>query len=281
VRNVTSEPKFAAVPSEKGGQDIFGAYEVVADWPKDLSALPGHEGWTFGAGQSVFAENSDRVFVLQRGELPNIQAPRARKLSDMGPSLFFPIGRLPWRDATVASPPTNGATGVVVEGAFQTWERAGNKMGIDGRWEHCILVFDGRGNLIEDWRQWDSMLQRPHFIAISPYDPDKNVWIIDDHKHAIHKFTHDGKTKLQTIGTYGEPGADDKHFNRPTYMDWLPDGSFVVADGYNGTRVVKFDKSGKFLMAWGEKGLLRTRSARGSSTTCTALPSIRRRGASL
>ena len=37
-------------------------------------------------------------------------------------------------------------------------------------------------------------------------------------------------------------------------MDWLPDGSFVVADGYNGTRVAKFDKDGKFLMAWGEKG---------------------------
>jgi DNA-binding beta-propeller fold protein YncE len=250
----TSGARFAAVPSEKGGQDIFGPYEVAADWPKDLSTIPAHEGWTFGAGQSVFAESPDRIFVLQRGELPNIQAPRARKLSEMAPSIFFPIGRLPWRDATTASPPGNGGTGQPAEEGIQAWERAGNKMGVDARWEHCILVFDGRGNLIEDWRQWDSMLQRPHFIAISPYDPDKNVWIIDDHKHAIHKFTHDGKTKLQTIGTYGEPGADDKHFNRPTYMDWLPDGSFVVADGYNGTRVVKFDKSGKFLMAWGEKG---------------------------
>ena len=90
--------------------------------------------------------------------------------------------------------------------------------------------------------------------AISPYDAEKNVWLIDDHKHVIYKFSHDGKTKLLTIGTYGVPGADDKHFNRPTYMDWLPDGSFVVADGYNGTRVVKFDKSGKYLTAWGTRG---------------------------
>ena len=253
-RGAASGPRFAAVPSEKGGQDIFGPYEVAADWPKDLPAIPGHEGWTFGAGQSVFAESPDRIFVLQRGELPNIQAPKPRKLSEMAPSIFFPIGRLPWRDATTASPPGNGGTGQPAEGGVDAWERAGNKMGVDARWEHCILVFDGKGNLIEDWKQWDSMLQRPHFIAISPYDPDKNVWLIDDHKHVIHKFTHDGKTKLQTIGTYGEPGADDKHFNRPTYMDWFPDGSFVVADGYNGTRVVKFDKSGKFLMAWGEKG---------------------------
>ena len=62
--------RFAAVPSEKGGQDIFGAYDVDAAWPKDLSTIKGHEGWTFGAGQSVFAESPNRIFVLQRGELP-------------------------------------------------------------------------------------------------------------------------------------------------------------------------------------------------------------------
>jgi hypothetical protein len=253
-QGATSGPRFAAVPSEKGGQDIFGPYDVAADWPKDLSTIPGHEGWTFGAGQSVFAESPDRIFVLQRGELPKIPAPKTRKLADLGPSIAFPIGRLPWRDATTASPPGNGGTGQLAEQGIQAWERAGNKMGVDARWEHCILVFDGAGKLIEDWRQWDSMLQRPHFVAISPYDPEKRVWIIDDHKHVIHRFTHDGKTKLQTIGTYGEPGADDKHFNRPTYMDWLPDGTFFVADGYNGTRVVKLDKDGKFLTAWGEKG---------------------------
>jgi hypothetical protein len=253
-KGATSGPRFAAVPGEKGGQDIFGPYEVAADWPKDLSTIPGHEGWTFGAGQSVFAESPDRIFVLQRGELPKIAAPRTRKLTDLGPSIAFPIGRLPWRDATTASPPGNGGTGQLAEEGIQAWERAGNKMGVDARWEHCILVFDGAGNLIEDWKQWDSMLQRPHFVAISPYDPEKRVWIVDDHKHAIHQFTHDGKTKLRTIGTYGEPGADDKHFNRPTYMAWLPDGSIFVADGYNGTRVVKLDKDGKFLMAWGEKG---------------------------
>jgi hypothetical protein len=127
-------------------------------------------------------------------------------------------------------------------------------MGVDARWEHCIMVFDGAGKLIESWNQWDAKLQRPHFVAISPYDAQKHVWIVDDHKHVIHKFTNDGKTEVQTIGTYGEPGADDKHFNRPTFMDWFPDGSFVVADGYNGTRVVKFDKNGKYLTAWGQKG---------------------------
>ena len=127
-------------------------------------------------------------------------------------------------------------------------------MGVDARWSHCILVFDAQGNLIEDWTQWDAMMQRPHFVAISPYDAEKNVWIVDDHKHAIHKFSHDGKKELMTVGTYGMPGADGTHFNRPTYMDLFPNGDFVVADGYNGTRVAMFDKDGKFIKAWGEKG---------------------------
>jgi hypothetical protein len=249
-----SSARFGAVPGQKGGQDIFGAYDVVADWPKDLTTIKGHEGWTFGAGQSVFAESPNRVFVLQRGELPNLGRPKTMRLTELGPGMVFPIGRLPWRDATTASPPGNGGTGQPAEGGMQAWEKAGNKFGVDARWEHCIMIFDGQGNLIDSWNQYDSMLQRPHFVAISPYDPMKYVWIVDDHKHVIHKFTNDGKTKVMTIGTYGEPGADDKHFNRPTFMDWFPDGSFVVADGYNGTRVVKFDKDGKYLTAWGQKG---------------------------
>src|SRR5688572_18292047 len=48
--------RIAAIPSEKGGQDIWGPYLPQEGWPKDLTTLPGHEGWTFGAGQSVFAQ---------------------------------------------------------------------------------------------------------------------------------------------------------------------------------------------------------------------------------
>ncbi len=246
--------RFAAVPAEKGGQDIFGGYQVAADWPKDLATLPGHEDWTFGAGQSVFAESPDRVFVLQRGELPNIKEPQAQLLPQIGPSLSFPIGRLPWRDATAASLPGNGGTGQLAEDGIAVWEKRGNRMGVDARWEHCVLIYNRAGELIDSWMQWDAMMQRPHFVAISPYDPLKHVWIVDDHKHVIHKFTNDGKTKVQTIGTYGVPGDDATHFNRPAFMDWFPDGSFVVSDGYNGTRVAKFDKDGKFLTAWGQKG---------------------------
>lgn len=66
--------------------------------------------------------------------------------------------------------------------------------------------------------------------------------------------SNDGKRLVQTIGTPKEPGNDDKHFNRPTFIAWLPDGTFFVSDGYANTRVVKFDKNGKFLMTWGQPG---------------------------
>ena len=80
------------------------------------------------------------------------------------------------------------------------------------------------------------------------------MWVVDDNMQVIYKFTNDGKKLVQTIGTPEKEGADATHFNRPTFMDWLPDGTFFVSDGYTGTRVAKFDKDGKFLMDWGIKG---------------------------
>src|SRR5438477_11380970 len=92
---------FVAIPGTKGGQDIFGPYDVVKGWPKDISTIPGNEKWTYGAGQAVYAESPNRVFMLFRGELPNISRPKTKLLTEFGPSISFPIGRLPWRDATV------------------------------------------------------------------------------------------------------------------------------------------------------------------------------------
>jgi hypothetical protein len=241
---------FVAIPGTVGGQDTFGAYDVVKGWPKDISTLPGNEKWTRGAGQSVYAESPDRVFMLFRGELPNIPRPKTKQLPEFGPSIQFPIGRLPWRDATVAALPGGGATGQIPGAATDGWS---GTLGVDAKWENCITVADSSGNIVERWTQWDSILQRPHFVAINPYDPEKHVWIVDDHMQAIYKFTHDGKQLVQTIGTPRMAGADGTHFNRPTFLAWLPDSTMFVADGYNGTRVAKFDKNGKFLLDWGQK----------------------------
>jgi len=245
---------FAAVPGEIGGWDLTGPYDVAKDWPKPLSQLPGHEKWTWGSVEGVFAESPNRVFIFQRGELPAMARPMTRAIPEIGPSLSFPVGQVPFRNASqgpASSPPGAGGPGADPADPAQAWK---GRMGVDARWEHLLVVVDANGNITEQWTQWDSLFKRPHSIYINPYDPDKYVWVVDDHNHALFKFTHDGKQLVQTIGTKGEAGEDDKHFNRPTYIAWLPDSTMFVSDGYNGHRVVKLDKNGKFLMAWGEKG---------------------------
>jgi outer membrane lipoprotein-sorting protein len=254
---------FAAVPSAIGSQDLYGPYDLVKDWPKDISTLPGNEKWTYGAGESVFAESPNRVFMLFRGELPNIAPPRATLLPQVGPSLSFPVAGF-WRDATTASLPGTGGTDQDVREWLTSWEGKSQtigikgppyrQLGVDAKWENCLVVVNEKGEIIETWKQWDKLFRRPHSVYISPYDARKDVWVVDDNMQTIYRFSHDGKQLLQTIGTPEKEGADATHFNRPTFMDWLPDGTFFVSDGYTGTRVAKFDKNGKFLMDWGIKG---------------------------
>jgi DNA-binding beta-propeller fold protein YncE len=240
--------RVAAVPGEKGGQDMYGGYEPVAGWPKPLSSVPGVGKWTWGAGQGVFAESPNRVFILERGMLPEVERPKTVKIA---PSVEFPIGRLPWRDATSASPP--GA--LFKQGTQEPGDDLdAGQPDVDYKWGRIINVVDAQGNHIEDWTQYDKMFRRPHSVFESPYDPQKDVWIVDDYRHAIFRFSNDGKKLLQTIGTPNVPGSDATHFYRPTFIAWAPNGDFYVADGYQNTRVVKFDRTGKFLMAWGERG---------------------------
>ncbi len=54
---------------------------------------------------------------------------------------------------------------------------------------------------VQRWR-----LRRPHFVAIKPYDPEKHVWILDDHVHAIYKFSNDGEELVQTTERLNQRG---------------------------------------------------------------------------
>jgi sugar lactone lactonase YvrE len=257
AQTAATPASFGAVPGAIGAEDISGPYEVQQGWPKDLTTLPGHEKWTFGGARGIFAESPNRVFLLGGGELPAIKRPETRLLPDIGPNVQFPVPGLPWRNANTATPPGAGGSRQDPAKGMEMWR--GDKppyreLGVDARWHHSIMVVDAQGNFIEDWTQWDNMFKRPHAVYISPYDPQKHVWIVDDHTHAIYKFTNDGKQLVQTLGTPNVPGADGTHFNRPTFIAWLPDGTFFVADGYNGTRVAKFDASGKFLLDFGKPG---------------------------
>ena len=66
-------PAAQAPSQEKGGQEEFGPYELVENWPQPLPDSPDgvkHAGWTWGSVGAVWAETPDRIWIAQRGELP-------------------------------------------------------------------------------------------------------------------------------------------------------------------------------------------------------------------
>src|SRR6185295_9134202 len=135
------------------------------------------------------------------------------------------------------------------------WGSIGEATGAKAEIRNCIVVVDGNGRMRESWAQHDRLFaggRCPHHIRISPYDPARHVWVVDDRRQQIFKFSNDGSRVVMTLGEAGVAGADDKHFDLPTDIAWLPDGTFFVSDGYRNSRVVKFDHDGRYLMAWGE-----------------------------
>jgi hypothetical protein len=239
--SVKPEPAAAGQTSgaqEKGGQEEFGPYEVVENWLQPLPDGPDgvkHDGWTWGSVGAIYAETPDRIWIAQRGELP----------LPPGAKAWTPYGML--TPARVANGNDDGVDQTCQPTAKRGWER---------RYHHVIFVVDRNGQMVQSWPQHDKLFdvkcgRGPHKIKMSPYDPEKHVWVIDDQMHLIHKFTSQGDL-VMTLGTKGQRGRDGgKLFDRPTDIAWLPDGTFFITDGYGGTRVAKFDKDGKFLLDWG------------------------------
>ena len=238
---------FAAVPGLKGGHDVFGPYDPVQKWPLPLAeSLPNHQGWTWSQSTDVFAESPDRVIVAQKGELPVLPARiETTWLPQLGAGIKFPVGgNVPLRETASATPSSGKAAPDGSDG----------RPGVDWRWEHVIVEFDRNGKVINDWSQWDKIWGRPHDVEISPYDPEKHIWIVDADNHFVAKFTNDGKKQVLMLGTPGVPGNDDTHFARPTFLAFMDANTWYLADGYDNTRVIKYDMNGKKLMQWGEKG---------------------------
>jgi streptogramin lyase len=111
-----------------------------------------------------------------------------------------------------------------------------------------VQVYDSRGGHIRSWGE--DTIKSAHHIKIGP---DGNVWVADIGYHTVQKYTPEGKLLL-ILGTRGEAGRDNTHFNKPTDMAVTPAGDIFVADGYGNARIVHINKDGKFVKEWGELG---------------------------
>ena len=193
-------------------------YDVAPDW--SLPYPRASEGYTWGSVPGIFVESDDRIFVASRGEI---------KLPSPLPANF------------------GGFFGVIRSALGAPENEVRN----------TLRVLDGNGKVVEIWSQWDRLFQGtngPHKIRISPYDPAHRVWVVAETKHVVYVFSNDGRQLLQTIGEEGVTANDEGHFGRPQDVEFLPDGSVLVADGLTNSRVVKLDRNGRYVMSWGTRG---------------------------
>jgi streptogramin lyase len=99
----------------------------------------------------------------------------------------------------------------------------------------------------------------PHAIIT---DKDGNIWVVDGQPkdgrgNQVFKLSPDGKV-LMTLGKAGQSGTGLDVFNQPTSVAIAPNGDIFVAEGhaptFGNSRIMKFDKNGKFIMTFGHLG---------------------------
>jgi DNA-binding beta-propeller fold protein YncE len=112
-----------------------------------------------------------------------------------------------------------------------------------------IMEFDAAGACVRAWG--DGTYVRPHAVRI---DREGNLWAVDDGGHFVVRMDSDGRVNL-VLGRKNMPGETAEAFNRPTDVGFGPNGDIFVTDGYGNSRVVRFDREGRFVTAWGTRGV--------------------------
>jgi len=139
-----------------------------------------------------------------------------------------------------------------------------------------IIKYDKDGNILTSFGA--GMIIWPHGIHV---DPRGNVWIADARAanaaelrenpaaagkgHAVYKFSPTGEL-LMTLGTPGVAGngTGGEFLSEPNDVITAPNGDIFIAEGHNGqganadlstvSRIVKYDRNGRFLDSWGSIG---------------------------
>ena len=139
----------------------------------------------------------------------------------------------------------------------------------DGSSNYLVAV-DRDGNITENWSQWDSLFNKPHQIYISPYDPERHIWVVErglgmrDVNMQILKFTNDGSELVMQLvdpehprtraEARANPNPGPYTYGDPSVMAFFPNGDFLLGDGYWNSRIIRYNARGEFLHEFGELG---------------------------
>jgi sugar lactone lactonase YvrE len=121
-----------------------------------------------------------------------------------------------------------------------------------------FFEFDENGTFIRTFG--DNLFTRAHGLRL---DLDGNIWATDVGAHLVYKLSAQGQVLL-TLGTKGEAGewneaAGSRKLNQPNDVAIASNGDVFIVQGHTpgprgDARVLKFDKTGKFIKSWGGKG---------------------------
>jgi DNA-binding beta-propeller fold protein YncE len=140
-------------------------------------------------------------------------------------------------------------------------ERCGENTCVPHQDMDVVLQYDLDGNLLRGFGK--GMFAWPHGMHV---DREGNVWVTDaagiggelpeGMGHVVYKFSPTGEL-LMTLGKKGVAGDGPDTFRQPSDVLVAPNGDIFVVDGHGAggnNRVVKFDRTGRFLKQWGSTG---------------------------
>jgi len=129
-----------------------------------------------------------------------------------------------------------------------------------------LFEFDQNGKYVREIGGGSYGFVFAHAVRV---DRDDNIWTVDEGSNTAVKFDPQGRvllvigrrpsapTALPESGAGRAPAAPAAQpylLDRPTDIAWDPQGNIFISDGYGNSRVVKYDKEGRFLGSVGEKG---------------------------
>jgi DNA-binding beta-propeller fold protein YncE len=116
------------------------------------------------------------------------------------------------------------------------------------RTKPMLAEYDAKGSFIQSLG--DGLFSHPHGLRI---DADDNLWTTDDGSHLVLKLDASGNVLL-VLGRINTGAEANWLFNKPADVAFAKNGDIYVADGYSNSRIVKFDRDGNYIKAWGKYG---------------------------